>query len=188
MNTNYKRNRRLALIVFPLLCALIAVLYIGKLNARPTVTIVSDKENATFRIGDKSYPIGSKKAKIVLEKGVFRYQAASQNGLTIEGIINTGDDKRTDLQLEFSKLELETIYKESCGDPGAEALFCQKNISDLKYSLIDNNSWALITDSTGYAEAVHQTVVGWRFAQISQSDIYGKQYPKGLEKAAREYE
>lgn len=188
MNANYKRNKHLAQGFAFLLCALIAAIVVGKLNSRPTITLTADKEKTVLRIQDQEYALGTKPVKIVLPNGVHRYQAV-QGEFAITGLVNTEDSRHTTVDLEFSRLEIASIHKDVCGErPENGALFCQKTPSALTAKLIDNNSWALITDSTGYSEAVQQTNDGWRFVQISQSDVYGGQYPKGLEKAAREYE
>lgn len=177
---------RISIFVGIVIVILIAV--ISKLNARPTVVIKTSERPYKIILNKKEYTINKDSKKFVLKDSVVKYRATNSAGNIITGTIGTDTSRHSQVYLDFKALSLDAIYNQVCNDNKSDAIFCKKQQSTLKMTLIDNNSWALITSEGDYAEAVRFIDGKWNLFELSRSAINSGQYPLGLEKAAREHE
>ncbi len=153
-----------------------------------SLVVVSDQRPITVVINERSYIIQDEEQSIRLKDVVNFYRATNEDGFTFSGVLNMQNESDTVLKLNFTKYSISEIHKSVCSKDRDIATFCSSNAENLSVEYVSNNQWALIKSPSDLYEAVHMVNKDWQFVPITQSDIISGQYPKGLEKAAREYE
>lgn len=184
---NNSRFRQTILVGIILLVLVIGFTFISRYLSHPTVTIFSTEQPIEVVLDESHYTLEKDGQKFVVKKGLINYTAANKQKVVFRGVINTDQQKKSVISIDFSKYSFESIKKDVCSGSSDKPEFCgQQDVPKLEY--IDNNQWALITLKDGVVEAVNIKDKTWSWAKIGQADINSGQYPIGLEKAVKEYE